>query len=186
MPVQPLRRSFTVDEFHRMGEARVFGEDDRVELVDGEIAAMTPIGSAHASVVNRLNRLFWQRVGEAAIIRVQDPIRLGERSEPQPDLALVRPRPDFYRAAHPAADAVLLLVEVAETSAEADRDAKVPLYARAGILEVWLVDLAAERIEVYRAPSPEGFRDVRALARGEALAPGAFPNAQFPVDDILG
>jgi len=186
MPVQLLRRSFTVDEFHRMGEARVFGEDDRVELVDGEIAAMTPIGSAHASVVNRLNRLFWQRVGEAAIIRVQDPIRLGERSEPQPDLALVRPRPDFYRAAHPAADDVLLLVEVAETSADADREVKVPLYARADIREVWLVDLAAERIEVHRTPSPEGYRDVRTLGRGETLAPGAFPNAQLPVGDILG
>ncbi len=186
MPVQLLRRSFTVDEFHRMGEARVFGEDDRVELLDGEIAVMTPIGSAHASVVDRLNRLFWQRVGEAAVIRVQNPIRLEERSEPQPDLALVRPRPDFYRAAHPAADDVWLLVEVAETSADADRDVKVPLYGRAGIREVWLVDLAGQRIEVYRAPSPAGYRDVRALGRDEHVSPGALPNAQLAVDDILG
>ena len=186
MPVQLLRRSFTVDEFHRMGEARVFGEDDRIELLDGDIALMTPIGSAHASAVKRLNRLFWQRVGEAAIIAVQDPIRLGERSEPQPDVALVRPRPDYYRAAHPAADDVWLLVEVAETSADADREIKVPLYARAGIREVWLVDLTGEGIEVYRGPSPAGYRDVRAFRRGERLSPGALPNAQIAVDDILG
>ena len=129
-----------------MAEAGLLAEDDRVEFVEGEIAEMAPIGSRPAACVDRLNRLFSQRVRERATGRVQNPIRFGEHSEPQPDLALLQPREDFYAAAHPGPGDTLLVVEVAETTADADRVIKLPLYARAGIAEVWLVGLAADDI----------------------------------------
>ncbi len=185
MSVPLRRRSFTVEEYHRIGEAGVLGEDDRVELIEGEIVAMSPIGSLHATCVRRLIRLFSRGVRERAIVDVQNPIRLGEHSEPQPDLALLKPRPDFYAQAHPGPADVLLVVKVAETSAEVDRAVKVPLYAQAGIPEVWLVDLAAERIEVYRRPSSQGYQDVQTVRRGERVAPVTFPDLELAVEAVL-
>ncbi|RME47171.1 MAG: Uma2 family endonuclease [Chloroflexi bacterium] len=186
MVVQVERRLFTVDEYHQMAEAGIFTEDDRVELIEGEIVEMAPIGSRHAACVDRLNRLFSNRIGERAIARVQSPVRLSEFSEPEPDLALLRPRPDFYAQAHPQPEDVLLVVEVAETSVTSDRDVKVPLYARAGIPEVWLVDLAEETVEVYREPLPRGYAKIRRVWRGDELAPHAFPDRVFTADEILG
>jgi len=169
-----------------MARAGILREDDRVELLDGEILEMTPIGSRHAACVDRLNQLFSDQVRRRAIVRIQNPIRLSERSEPQPDLTLLRPRPDFYAQAHPGPGDVLLVVEVAETSADVDRDVKVPLYARAGILEVWLVDLAGECIEVSRTPTPQGYQEVRRVRRGDRLVPDAFPDLEFVPDTIIG
>lgn len=186
MALQPVRHRFTVDEYHRMGQAGIFGEDDRVELIDGEIVEMTPIGSRHAACVDRLTRIFVQHLGPRAIVRVQGPIRLGEHSEPQPDLALLRPRGDFYAEAHPEAGDVLLVVEVAETSGPIDRGVKLPLYARAGIPEVWLVDLAGGAIEVHRQPSPRGYQDVQRVGRGQSLSSQAVPGLTLAVEDILG
>jgi len=185
MAVQLSKRLFTVVEYHRMSEAGIFSEDDRVELIEGEIVEMTPIGSRHAAVVNRLNRLCSRGVGERAVVSIQNPIRLGEHSEPQPDVTLLRPRPDFYAASHPGPLDVLLVVEVAETSAAYGRAVKVPLYARAGIPEVWLVDLAEGQIEVSRHPSPQGYQEVRTVRRGEALAPLALPELTLAVGAIL-
>ncbi len=128
-----LRRPFTVAEYHRMAEAGVLGEDDRVELLEGEIVQMTPIGSRHAACVARLTHLFVDRLQGRAQVNVQNPVHLSERSEPQPDLALLRPRPDFYARAHPGPADVLLLVEVAETSSDVDWTVKIPLYAGAGV-----------------------------------------------------
>jgi len=184
--VQLSRRLFTVAEYHRMGEAGILAEDDRVELIEGEIVEMTPIGSRHAACVDRLNRLFSRHAGEGVIVRVQSPIRLGEHSEPQPDLALLHSRPDFYAGAHPGPQDVLLVVEVAETPAAYDRAVKVPLYARSGVPEVWLVDLAGARVEVYRRPAPQGYQEVQAVRRGEALAPLTLPELGLAVDDVLG
>ncbi len=186
MTVQFSRRLFTVSEYHRMVEAGILGEDDRVELIEGEIVEMSPIGSRHARCVRRLNYLFGRRVAERAIVDVQNPVRLGEHSEPQPDMLLLRPRPDFYAAAHPGPGDVLLVVEVVETSAAYDPDVKVPLYARAGILEVWLVDLGEDRVEVYREPSPQGYRSVRHFRRGDRLSAEAFPDLEVSVEDVLG
>jgi len=186
MAVELAKRLFTVDEYYQMAEAGIFSEDDRVELIEGEVVEMTPIGSRHAACVKRLNRLLSQGVGAEALIGVQDPIRLSPYSEPQPDLTLLRPRPDFYAQAHPRPEDVLLVVEVAETSADSDRNVKVPLYARAGVPEVWLVDLSEECIETYRQPSPEGYQEVRRLRYGEQLSPQAFPEVELAVDDILG
>jgi len=168
-----------------MAEAGILSEDDRVELIEGEIVEMSPIGSHHAACVKRLNRLFSRSVSDA-VVSVQDPIRLSEYSEPEPDLALLRPRADFYAEALPGPEDTLLVVEVMETSAQYDRERKLPLYAEAGIPEVWLVDLAAECIEVYRRPSPDGYEDVRRRCRGERLSPQAFPDVELAVDEVLG
>ncbi len=186
MPVQLLKRSFTVEEYHRMVQAGILTEDDRVELIEGEIVTMTPIGSKHAACVNRLTRLLSDQVGRRAILSVQNPINLGERSEPQPDLALLRVRPDFYASAHPEPPDVLLVVEVAETSADVDREVKGPLYARAGILEVWLVDLAGECVEVSQEPAPQGYQQIQRVRRGQRVTPQAIPDLELAVDDILG
>ncbi len=186
MAVQLQRRTFTVDEYHQMIDAGVLTEDDRVELLEGEIVKMTAMGSPHAGCVDRLNRLFNRRVGDEAIVRIQSPIQLSEISEPEPDVALLRPRPDFYAESHPEPGEVLLVVEVAETSVRYDRDTKIPAYGRAGIAEAWLVDLAGEVIEVYTDPSAHGYRKTRRLWRGDSLAPQAFPGLKVAVDDVLG
>ena len=129
---------------------------------------------------------FYWRLEERVVIGAQDPVRLGGRTEPEPDITLLRPRPDYYRRAHPVPEDVLLLIEVADTSQDYDRDIKAPLYARYGIAEYWLIDLEEERIEVYRSPSPEGYREVAIVERGESLHMQAFPDVALTVDEILG
>ena len=186
MSVQLSRRLFTVHEYHQMAQAGILNEDDRVELIEGEIVQMASIGSRHAACVDRLTQLFSTRVMGRAIVRVQNPILLSEYSEPQPDLALLRPRPDFYATAHPGPRDILLVVEVADTSAGIDRAAKIPLYARTGIPEAWLVDLLEDRIEVHRQPTPQAYRQVQYLERGATLTLEAFPDLTLAVDDILG
>jgi Uma2 family endonuclease len=148
---------------------------------------MTPIGPRHASVVDRTTRLFSRWVGERAVVRVQSPIDLGGlSSEPQPDVVLLTARADFYATAHPRPEDVLLVVEVMDASADRDRRLKLPLYARAALREVWLVDLDAERIEAYRQPEPDGYRQTRVLRRGESTTVEALPDLAIRVDDILG
>jgi Uma2 family endonuclease len=180
------RRRFTIDEYHRMGEAGVFAEDDRVELLDGAIIQMSPIGIPHSSSVDRLNAFFGRRLGRQAIIRVQGPIILDRWSEPQPDLSVLAPRADFYGHAQPRPRDVLLAIEVMDSSRSYDRTLKLPLYARAELREVWLVDLKAEVIERYRRPALRGYRDHDAFGRGRVLTPLAFPRARFRVNEILG
>ncbi len=186
MAIQVQRHQFTVAEYERMVQAGIFHEDDRVELIAGEIVEMAPIGSRHAACVKRLNQLLSRRVEGRVLVGVQDPIRVGEHSEPQPDLALLRLRSDFYAEAHPGSEDVLLVVEVAETSADLDRQAKLPLYARARIPEVWLVDLAGEAIEVYREPSPTGYQSVRRVRRGERVSTHALAGLELAVTEVLG
>ncbi|WP_117237315.1 Uma2 family endonuclease [Thermus sediminis] len=179
------RRPFTAKEYHRLLEAGILREDDRVELIEGEILEMSPIGSRHLAAVNRIARLFFQRFGDRAIVSVQNPIHLDPRSEPQPDLTLLKPNPSDYAEALPTPQEVLLLVEVMDTSQAYDREVKLPLYARAGIPEVWLLDLEARRLEVYRKPTPEGFAEARALGPEETVAPLSFPEARLPVAHLL-
>jgi Uma2 family endonuclease len=169
MALQVARRRFTVGEYYRMADVGILNEDDRVELVDGEIVEMPPIGPGHGGCVNCLVWLFGQSLAGAAIVRVQNPIHLDEHNEPQPDVALLRPRTDFYRTRHPEPGDVLLIVEVADTSAAFDRRVKLPLYARFGIPEVWLVDLGKATIRVQRDPSPAGYRTARTVRRGERV-----------------
>lgn len=186
MAAQLLRRRFTVQEYHRMGQAGILGEDDRLELLQGEIVEMAHIGSRHQSVVDRLAMLFFNRVGDAVVVRVQGPVRLAEDSEPQPDLMLLRSREDFYASAHRGPDDVLLLVEVSDTSTEYDREVKLPLYASYGITEVWLVDLEEATIEVCRAPTAEGFQEISQADGDESVSLVAFPQMELAVKDIIG
>jgi Uma2 family endonuclease len=137
MALQVSRRLFTVHEYDQMVQAGILHEDDRVELIEGEIIEMAAIGSRHAACVNRLVQLFVMHVAGQAIVHAQNPIRLSERTEPEPDLSLLKPRPDFYAAGHPGPQDVLLVIEVADSSIGFDREIKIPLYARAGIPEVW-------------------------------------------------
>ena len=187
MAVQVVTHRFTAKDFHRMVEAGILREDDRVELLHGEIVDMPPIGPGHASGVKRLlNGFLPLQLEGKVILSVQDPIHLGEHSEPQPDLALLKPRPDFYAQGHPIPQDVMLAIEVMESSAGYDREVKVPLYARFGIPETWLVDVEQELIEVFREPGPEGYRQVHTRRRGERLSPAAFPQFSLAVDAVLG
>jgi Uma2 family endonuclease len=187
MGEQLTRRRFTVEEYHRMGEVGILPEDSRIELIAGDVVVREPIGSRHAGTVNRLNRLWTSRLGERAVVQIQNPIELPqEDSEPQPDVTLLRPRADFYTAAHPLAADVLLLIEVADSTLAVDRRVRMPLYARAAIREVWILDLTADRVEVYRAPTLRGYQDVVRLERGQEVAPLAFADLILTVEDLLG
>lgn len=187
MAIALKTRRFTVDEYHRMGEAGILSAEDRVELLAGEIVEMSPIGPLHASIVDRLTNLFAAYLGSRVIVRTQNPLFLrGEDSEPQPDVALLHPRPDFYRSSHPQARDVFLVIEVADTSGEKDRNIKLPLYARAGIAEAWLLDVAADQLEVHRQPTANGYQEVILQRRGETVTLQAFPDLALPVADLLG
>lgn len=157
-------RLFTVDEYHAMGESGILTEDDRVELIDGQILAMSPIGSPHFHCVNRLTELFVLRAHGRAVVSVQNPVRLNNRTEPQPDVVLLRADMDKQRLPRP--EDVLLIVEVADTTLHFDTEIKVPRYAAAGIPEVWVVDLQGECIHVYRKPGAGGYGEVRQVAVG--------------------
>ena len=187
MSVKVARRQFTVDDYYRMAEAGILGEDDRVELIEGEIVEMTPIGSHHAGIVDRLTALLSRALPtRAANVRVQNPIRLTNLSEPQPDLTLLRPRSDFYTGAHPGPADVLLVIEVADTSLDYDRDVKLGVYASAGIPEVWIVNLSADNVEVYAQPSANGYASQRVARRGQTITPASLPDLRLAIDDILG
>jgi Uma2 family endonuclease len=169
-----------------MNEAGILTEDDRVELINGEIIEMSPIGRKHSACVNRLNSIFSQLLGKRVIVAVQNPITLDNFSEPQPDIALLKPREDFYESAHPQPSDVFLLIEVADSSFEYDRDIKIPLYAANGIVEVWLVDIIEQKIIVYRQPTENTYSKIKTLQRGEILDILAFPEIKITVDSILG
>jgi Uma2 family endonuclease len=177
---------FTVPEYYRMAEAGILSPVDRVELIEGEIVEMPPIGSRHASEVGRLTQVFGQSLGDRFLVWVQNPIRLDEYSEPEPDIALLKPRTDFYAEAHPGPQDVVLVVEVGDTTAEYDRRVKVPLYARSGILEVWLIDIPRTVILVYTEPIGGVYRVVRQIHRGETLAPTCAPDMRIEATSILG
>jgi Uma2 family endonuclease len=186
LEVAGQRRLFTVDEYHRMGVAGVFGPEDRVELLDGEVIEMSPIGSEHAGCVNALVELFHRRLRRKVIVSVQNPFLLSNYSEPQPDLCLLRPRADFYRRSHPQPGDVLLVIEVASSSLGYDRGRKRPAYAGAGVAELWIVDLAREAVLVHRRPSRRTYRLSTRYGRGASIAPQAFPDCRIPVAEILG
>lgn len=186
MSVQVLKRLFTTEDYHRMMDNGILSENDLVELLGGEIVEMSPIGSRHAACVNRLNSLLLYRLGKRAIVSVQNPIRLGADSEPQPDIAVLRPRADFYAKSHPEPVDVLLIVKVAETSTGLDRDVKLPLYAQANIPEVWLVDLGEECVRTNSKPSPHGYSEIRQYWRGDVVSAQAFPDLEIALNDILG
>jgi Uma2 family endonuclease len=184
--VEVTRRRFTVHEYHRMAEAGILHEDDRVELMGGEITEMNPIGGRHAKCVTELVRVLAPLVGEGARVSPQNPVKLDENWEPQPDVAVLRAGERYEAGELPEPEDVLLLIEVADTSLAYDRYVKLPLYARVGIAEVWLVDLNAHVIERHTEPAPDGYRLVRRAGRGDTLASEILPDLVVPVDAALG
>jgi len=186
MPGQIQRRTFSVDEYYRMAKAGILWEDEHVELIGGEIIQMPPIGSSHASHVDRLTRVFTRTFAETVIVRVQNPVHIDDRSEPEPDITLLKLRPDFYAESHPIPEEVLLLVEVADTSLEYDREIKLPLYAKRGIKEVWIVNLRGNCLEVYTEPDGEGYEVCRTFRKGKTIISKTFPELTISVDEILG
>jgi Uma2 family endonuclease len=185
-PAGVERWRFTVDDFYRMGEVGILPPEARVELIDGEVIKMAPIGSGHSGSVEYLGHRLRQGIGDAAFVRTQNPIRLGLRLEPEPDLSIVRPRADFYRRGHPTPSDVFLVVEVADSTLTYDRDTKGPRYARAGIIEYWIVDLANDRLLVHRGPADGAYQSVEILTREDAVCPLDFPELTIAVADILG
>lgn len=180
MAIPVPRWKFTIGDYERMGEAGILGPDDRVELVDGEVVEVAPIGSRHAACVNRVNRLLSDRTGDLAVVSVQNPIRLGDLSQPQPDLALLVPRADYYASHHPEVADVLLVVEVSWSTGAYDRLVKMPLYARHGVRQSWLVDLDGGSVELYRPGQ------VPEIVTGAGPVPvDALPDLVLTAEDIL-
>jgi len=177
------RRLFTRAEYHRMGEVGIFSEDDRVELIRGEIVKMSPIGRHHVAFVNNLNQLLVTRLAGRAIVSVQNPVVLSDDTEPEPDLTILRPR--SYKHAEPTVADVLLLIEVAETSLRYDRVTKRPLYAEAGVPEYWVVDCGAETVEVHRAPTGSGYRELTVVAGASSVNLLAFPDLALTLAEIF-
>ena len=179
------RHRVTVDEYYRMAEAGVLAPDARVELIEGEIVDMAPMKSLHAATVGRLMRLLVRAVGERALATCQTPLRLSDRSEPEPDLIVLKPRVDEYLEAHPTAADVLLLIEVSETTLNYDRGIKVPLYARHSVAEVWIIDLENRLVPFFRHPSGEAYTDITATETPRPTPIGALPGVAIDLRGLL-
>ncbi|HEX8143181.1 MAG TPA: Uma2 family endonuclease [Pyrinomonadaceae bacterium] len=185
--VQQLAKHWiTVDEYERMGEAGIFRPDSRLELLEGSIYEMSSIGSRHAACVSFLGNILNRQFGDRFIVRSQDPIRLDDFSEPQPDIAILHWRDDFYRHAHPAPADVLLVIEVADTTVDSDLRIKIPLYAKAGISEAWLINLPAERIETCAEPAGGAYQIIKQIKRGEEARSHAIPELIVSAEAVLG
>ena len=179
------RHLWTVDEYHRMGEVGLLDADARVELIEGEIVEMAPIGDAHAAISNQLNRLLVLAVGDRGVVAVGNPIRLSLRSEPQPDFSVLRPRAG-YQMKGPRPEDVVLVVEVSDTTLRRDRRVKLALYARAGIPEFWIVNLEVREVEIYRSPTGDTYASVERKGPGDIAAIESLPGVTIAIRQILG
>jgi len=179
------RRSLTVEAYHRMGEVGILAPDERVELIEGEVVEMAPIGSRHSGMVGRLTRLLVQAAGSRAVVFVQNPVRLSRTSEPQPDFAVLRPRADDYQSAHPGPGDVLLLVEIAESSLKYDRELKAPLYAAHAIPELWVVDVGEKVLWRYREPGQQGYGRVEKTAAPATTRLAAAPEIEVDLSGLF-
>jgi len=178
-------RLFNVDEYYAMAKDGIFSESEHVELIHGQILAMSPISSRHAFYVDALNLQFAQHLTPHTIVRVQNPIRLDKENEPEPDLALLKPPLSKYWQNHPGPQDTFLVVEVAGSSLAHDRSVKAALYASFGIPELWIVAIEEACIEVHREPTAQGYRQVQSFRHGQTLSVQAFPNVRFAVDDLM-
>ena len=182
-PIERYRLTSAI--FHEMVDKGILNEDDRLELIEGELVTMSPIGPEHMGVVNQVAQILIRQLEQRAIVSIQGPIALDEFSEPQPDLALLVPRDDFYKHSLPRPADVALVIEVADSSLAYDRAIKMPLYARAGVPEAWIVNLIDRWIEVYRGPSTAGYTTLLKILSGKSIAPQAFDDVVVVVDDLL-
>jgi len=185
MAGQPQKHLISVDEYYRMAEVGLLAPDARVELIEGEIIDMPPIGTDHAGVVSLLTHLFVSVIGNRAVVQPQAGVRLDLRSEPQPDLALLAPRPDFYRHKHPAPEDALLLVEVSDSTLRYDLDVKVPLYARHHIRETWIVDLQHGQLHLFDAPQGGRYGNHRVLRQPGVLQVAGLPDLDFDLSGLF-
>lgn len=179
------RHRLTVDDYHQMAESGILGPDDRVELIAGEVLDMSPIGSLHAALVAAVGEYLVRRAAGRLTVWVQNPVRLDDASEPQPDIALLTPRADYYAAAHPGPSDTLLIVEVAESSLAYDLGVKVPLYARHGIPEVWVIDAATRTTHCFRQPGPEGYADRSEIPANGPLTCSSLPGESTSLATLL-
>ena len=180
------RKLFTTTEYHKLREIGFFTEDDRVELIDGEIITMSPIGPKHAGCVNKLNRILNRKAARFAIVAAQNPVWLNEYSEPQPDIALLKLREDVYTISHPTPEDTLVAIEVADSTLEGDRQIKLPKYAQARVPEVWLVDLVNNRIEVHALPNEGVYQEVRIILHHQNVVSRTLPQLKLKASEILG
>lgn len=181
----PQTRKFTVAEYYRMAEVGILGPDERVQLIEGEIIVMPPIGPGHADNVDEFNEVLARYAPGRYRVRIQNPVRLNDGSEPEPDVALLYRRPEGYGAAHPNPSDVLLVIEVADSTLEYDRQVKAHVYGRAGIPETWVRNLPEDCIERFTQPGPDGYTQHTVHRRGETLTPVALPDLELAVDDLL-
>jgi Uma2 family endonuclease len=186
MPTEIARKLFSVDEYHRMVEVGTLTEDDRVELIEGEILEMSPLGDRHLSCTDRATMLFVPRLLGKAIVRIQGSIRLSNNTQPQPDVILLNPREDFYAKGGAYTRDALLVIEVAETSIRYDRGPKLAIYAKYGVHEVWIEDLDTDTLLIFRDRHPKGYSTSLVLKSGDTISPLAFPNMVLPVSALLG
>lgn len=186
MTIHIARRLFSTEDYHRMYQAGIFTENDHVELLAGEIRELSPVGPHHAAIVKRLNRRLSQLLPSSLLLSVQDPIRLSDNSEPEPDLAVVTARDDFYQGGHPTPDDILFVIEVADTTIYYDRDEKLPRYAQALLREVWIVDVHNEQVEQYTDCYNGQYRSKTTWLRGQYISVNAIAGALVAVNDIFG
>jgi len=176
---------FSAEDYHRLAKTGLFQEDDPIELLNGEIIIMSPIGTPHASMTTRLNTLLGARANGLAIVTQQNPLALDPYSEPEPDLMLLKPREDYYASAHPGPSDVLLLIEVSDTSLDYDQGPKLTAYAKGGVPETWIIDLAGRSLTIHRTPDPSGiYRVIHRPAHGTPFAPQALPSLTLTLTDL--
>jgi Uma2 family endonuclease len=185
MEAEVTKKLFTVQEYHRMARAGILQEDDRLELIDGEVIEMSPIGHRHFVSVTRASSYFMRSFGDKGIVSVQGPLRLNARTELQPDVVVLSPRADFYASKIPNPSDVLLVVEVSDTTLAMDQKIKLPRSAAAGISEYWIADLKHDVFYIYRNPKAERYVTVQTFGPGSSVSPIAFSEISFSVDDLL-
>lgn len=181
----PHPKRFTRDVYHKMAESAIFQESDRLELIRGEIIEMSPVGTRHASCVNKLNQLLAKKLPTETIVSVQNPIVLTNNSEPQPDLVILKYRPDFYANEHPHPEDILLLIEVSDSSIEYDQNVKIPLYAENKISEVWLVNLNDNCVEIYQKPYQNYYQNIQKLSAINIISLSNFSEIEIKISELF-
>ena len=181
----PTKHRFTVEQYYKMAEVGILDVEQRTELIEGEVIEMSPIGAKHAACLSKLADVLRDRTRNKALVRQQNPIHMGDRSEPQPDIAVVKERQNYYLESHPIPTEIFLLIEVADSTLKYDRDVKVPLYAKAGIPELWIANLEAQVFETYRQPSETGYQHVQIYGKGEVINLLMLPDVAIAIDEIM-
>jgi Uma2 family endonuclease len=181
-----IKKLFTVDEYHRMWDAGILPEENRFELIRGEIIEMPNPKPPHSGRVNRLTHLFTSRLRDSIVLSVQNPSSFDEMSEPVPDVSLLKPRSDFYSERHPLPEDVLLVIEISYSTFRFDSKIKAPLYAEAGIREYWIINIPSNSLEVYTLPVLGQYTHHQIFKHGQTISPQAFPAVTFSIEEILG